>query len=424
MIKRNILIAFSFIALLTTLSLGVRADGHKIVLVVGTWAEEPLTPYVEHWSKETGVEVEIQAFPFRDLLATLEVRGNAKADDLDAVFVDAPLVPSYAVRGLIGSMDTYFTDDEITSLYAPAGIDAGSWNGDMYAPPLNNSGQITYYNKDLLSKAGCAEPSIIESERITWEEVVDCAKKIADPASGTWGLIFDQVSRYYQLQALGESLGGGSGVCEGGLSVKGCLTNDGWNKAAQWYYDTHNTWNISPKGASPDQTHEMFGAGKIGIFVGGSWNNGRWKDSDLNYGLALHPYFEGGKVVTGCNSWHIGVWNYSKHKDDAASLTRYLTASPDVAIMYVNSHDSLPAHNAAIQYVAEDPKFDNFPNTSMKLATYESANHCSTRGRTPGFLEFEEIVNTSFEDIRNGGDPVSVMQGAETRIESAMRRYQ
>ena len=92
--------------------------------------------------------------------------------------------------------------------------------------------------------------------------------------------------------------------------------------------------------------------------------------------------------------------------------------------MYVNSHDSLPAHNAAIQYVAEDPKFDNFPNTSMKLATYESANHCSTRGRTPGFLEFEEIVNTSFEDIRNGGDPVSVMQGAETRIESAMRRYQ
>ena len=33
-------------------------------------------------------------------------------------------------------------------------------------------------------------------------------------------------------------------------------------KAAQWYYDIHNTWNVSPKGANPDQTHEMFGAGK------------------------------------------------------------------------------------------------------------------------------------------------------------------
>ena len=38
-------------------------------------------------------------------------------------------------------------------------------------------------------------------------------------------------------------------------------------------------------------------------------------------------------------------------------------------------------------------------------------------------LKFEEIVNTSFEDIRNGGDPASVMQSAESRIEQAMRRY-
>ena len=60
---------------------------------------------------------------------------------------------------------------------------------------------------------------------------------------------------------------------------------------------------------------------------------------------------------------------------------------------------------------------------SMNLATYESANHCATRGRTPGFLEFEEIVNTSFEDIRNGGDPASVLADAESRIESSMRRY-
>ena len=47
----------------------------------------------------------------------------------------------------------------------------------MYAPPLNNSGQLTYYNKDLLAKAGCAEPSMIEAERVTWEEIVDCEKK-------------------------------------------------------------------------------------------------------------------------------------------------------------------------------------------------------------------------------------------------------
>ena len=421
MIKR-IFSFFSVFLLFTSISFSAKS-AEKIALVIGTWAEGPLTPYVEKFTAETGIEVDIQTFPFRDLLATLEVRGNAKADDIDVIFVDAPLVPSYAVRGMIAPMDSYFSDANVNEIFAPAGIAAASWNGEMYAPPLNNSGQILYYNKDLLAKAGCAEPSAIESERITWAEVVDCAQKINDEGSGTWGMIFDQISRYYQLQALPESLGGGSGVCEGGLSVKGCLTNDGWMKAAQWYYDIHNTWNVSPKGANPDQTHEMFGAGKIGIFVGGSWNVGRWKDSDLNFGLALHPYFEGGDVVTGCNSWHMGVWNYSKHKDASAMLVRYLTASPEVALAYVDEHNSLPAHMSGILHVAEDPKFNNFPDTAMKLATYESANHCATRGRTPGFLEFEEIVNTSFEDIRNGGDPASVMQSAESRIEQAMRRY-
>jgi multiple sugar transport system substrate-binding protein len=119
----------------------------------------------------------------------------------------------------------------------------------------------------------------------------------------------------------------------------------------------------------------------------------------------------------------MGVWNYSKQKDASALLVRYLTASPDVALTFVDVHNSLPAHMSGILHVAEDPKFNNFPDTAMKLATYESANHCATRGRTPGFLEFEEIVNTSFEDIRNGGDPASVMQSAETRIEQSMRRY-
>lgn len=421
--KKLFLVFISFLFLSINLSFNARADGHKINLVVGEWASGPLAPWVEQFTAATGIEVEIQPFPFRELLATIEVRGNAKADDIDVIFVDAPLVPSYAVRGLITSMDSYFADTDPSNIFAQAGIDAASWNGSMYAPPLNNSGQLTYYNKDLLAAAGCAEPSLIESERITWEEVVECSQKITDSSSSTWGMVFDQVNRYYQLQSLPESMGGGSGVCEGGLSVKGCLTNEGWMKAAQWYHDIFNTWGISPKGSEQGKTDQIFATGKAGFFIGGSWNEGTFSGSDINYGIALHPYYAEGKPVTGCNSWHMGVWNYSNHKDDAAKLVRYLTAGPDVALSYVNEHGQLPAHKSAILYVAEHPKFDNFPKNVLKVATYESANQCATRGRTPGFLEFEEIVNTSFEDIANGGDPASILGSAESRIENAMRRY-
>ena len=421
MIKKLFVTLVSVFAFTSTLSFSAKAE---INFLIGNWAEEPLKPYIEEFTAATGIKVNVQAFPFSDLLSTIEVRGNAKADDVDVIFADAPLVPSYAVRGMLAPMDGYFSDTNVAEIFAPAGIAAASWDGSMYAPPLNNSGQLTYYNKDLLNKAGCSFHTMDESGRMTWEELVSCAQKINDPDNGIYGFIFDQISRYYQLQSLPESAGGGSGVCDGGLSVKGCLTNDGWIKAGQFYHDIHNSLGISPQGVGPDQTHAMFGEGKIGFFVGGSWNNGRWKDTELNYGVALHPYFEGGKVVTGCNSWHIGLWNHSKQKDDAAKFVRYLTASPKVALGYVEDYGQVPAHNSAILHVSEDPKFNNFPDIVMKLASYESANHCATRGRTPGFLEFEEIVNTSFEDIRNGGDPASVLGSAESRIESSMRRYQ
>ena len=38
---------------------------------------------LSEFTEATGIEVDIQPFPFRELLATIEVRGNAKADDID-----------------------------------------------------------------------------------------------------------------------------------------------------------------------------------------------------------------------------------------------------------------------------------------------------------------------------------------------------
>ena len=217
--------------------------------------------------------------------------------------------------------------------------------------------------------------------------------------------------------------GGGSGVLDGGLSVKGALTNDGWIKAATFYRDVFNDLNIGPKGVGPTETEALFASGKVAYYVGGPWHIGAFEESDVNYGITLHPYFEGGKPVTGTNSWHIGLWNHSKSPEAAARLVRFLTMSPEIAIDYAEKHGQLPAHKAALLNIEESPKYDTFPNSGRKLAVYESATTAVTRARTPAFLEFEEIVNNSFEDIRNGGDPMTVLGEAEVRIESAMRRY-
>ena len=63
---KNFFVIFTTFLFSVTISLSARS-AEKIALVIGTWAEAPLTPFVEKFTAETGIEVDIQTFPFRDL---------------------------------------------------------------------------------------------------------------------------------------------------------------------------------------------------------------------------------------------------------------------------------------------------------------------------------------------------------------------
>jgi multiple sugar transport system substrate-binding protein len=112
--------------------------------------------------------------------------------------------------------------------------------------------------------------------------VVDAAKKLTKDTKGdgkidVWGFEFDQVSRLYQLQCLGESLGGPL-VSPDGLKAEGYLNSNEWIKAAQWYSDLFNKWKVSPKNVSPAESPVLFASGKVAMFVGGEWNVPRFQE--------------------------------------------------------------------------------------------------------------------------------------------------
>jgi multiple sugar transport system substrate-binding protein len=232
--------------------------------------------------------------------------------------------------------------------------------------------------------------------------------------------MFDQVSRYYQLQVLPESLGGGPGLSKDGLSVTGQLTNDGWIKAFTFYSDLFNKWKISPKGVSASETVNLFSSGKVAYFVGLEARTVDFDKSGIKYGIAPHPYFTGGKAATPTNAWHLGVWKNTKYPKEAAELVRFITTNPKIAIQSFEIDGRLPSHKAALKFIDDQPKF---ANSGKRMAASEAANTGVVRARTPAFLEFEELLNNAMEDIRNGGDPKSVLSETETRITSALRRY-
>ena len=59
----------------------------------------------------------------------------------------------------------------------------------------------------------------------------------------------------------------------------------------------------------------------------------------------------------------------------------------------------------------------------MKIAAYEAANTAVPRALTPGYTEYDTVVNNMWEDIRNGSDVKGSLDNAVSQINTAFEKY-
>ncbi len=410
------------------------------LMTLSEWGDQWLPVIDAFRAKHPEIQIDQEKYPFRQLFEIIEVRMQGKSQDVDILCVDVPLVTSYSLRGYLRPLDEYFKPGEIESVWVPASLEAGRYNGQLMAAPLNSSTQFMYVNRTLFAQAGVQLPVAFARDqevtvdevvagRWTWEQVVEAAKALTTDTNGDgqtdiWGFIFDQVSRPYQILALPESLEQPS-ISPDGLKTEGYLDSPKWLQVAKFYYDLFNGDKpVSPKGIPPVETPELFASGKVAIFVGGEWNIPRFEQAkDLDYAIAAHPYFAGGRVATPTGSWHLGVPAYSQHPAEAGAFVKYVTADPEGSRIWFESRGQFPATTAFLQLIETDPAFAQFPKVAYRLGAYEARNTAVPRPKTPGYLEFEDILNQTLEDIRNGADPEQAMRAAVRRIDRALEKY-
>jgi len=414
----------------------------KFITLGEAWAEHMQEVIDAFEAANPGITVAMETYPFRQLFEIIEVRMAGQSSDVDLISVDVPLVASYAVRGFLHPLDAYFTPEEMESTWVPASVDAGIYNDQFMAAPQNSSTQFLYINRQLFTDAGVEPPPAIEDGstvdeelvnavvegRWTWEQVVEASQALTadtngDGAPDTWGILFDQVSRPYQILALPESLNQPS-VSEDGLQTDGYLNSENWVRAATFYGDLYNALQVSPKGVTADDSFEVFGAGNAAMFVGGEWNILRFAAVDeLDFAIAAHPFFADGRVATPTGSWHVGVSAFSQKQDAAAEFVRFLTLSPEGTQIWFDSHGQFPATTHLLDRLDTDETYAEFPLGAYRLGAYEARNTAVPRPQTPGYLEFEDILATTLEDIRNGSDPAQSLDAAVQRIDRALARY-
>jgi multiple sugar transport system substrate-binding protein len=367
-----------------------------------------------------GVHIERQQVPFDTLNAQVQSRIGAQDTSIDIYGTDEPRVPAFARRG-------YLTDlSEMRSAFEQAvsheAIDAVSANGKIWSFPLWTSTQVLFYNNDLLAKAGLPAPSIDPNQRMTWEAVLDSARK-AQAAGAKWGVSFDQVDRYYELQPLYVSSGAGIGLGGPDLLTPSVATPK-WIETTDWYGKLFSS-GLAPRGIPPEQMPPLFASGQLAYMVAGPWNMGLFfRTPDLKFGVAAMPYFASGRPSTPTDSWSIGVNPYSEHKDVAIKFARFMTLDDGGALMSTEKLPLPPANKAAFDAYLK--RMEQQAGATLvgydALVRYELANTAVHRPRSIGYVNFEQIMNKAFSDVRNGADAAATLKSADEALRSAFAR--
>ncbi len=370
------------------------------------------------------IHVSYEYYPNQnDLFEIIQVKIAGGTDEYDVLSVDSPMVSSYAYHNWLLPLDEYFSEEELAD-FTDTALENASYNGKLYAPALQNSSQVMCYNTALLEQAGVTIPDNDVNNRLTWDEVADLAaqtleKVDPDGSKSITGIAFQQVSRTYQMNLLPNSMGGAQ-IGDDGFTVEGVLNSEPWINALTWYQNQVNE-GICSRGIDAMEANDNFYNDKSVFFIAtvGSISTIEKKMDHFDYTCV--PAFEGyeDKVGTPCGGWNIGVNVNSSHPAEAAEFVKYTTLGEGNDIRFeLSSH--VPARRSLLESMVEDntdiPKY-------LQIAAYEANNTAVLRANTPAFSEYCDVVDSLWEDVRNGSDIASSVENAIASIDSATAQY-
>jgi ABC-type glycerol-3-phosphate transport system substrate-binding protein len=372
----------------------------------------------EFQKRNPDIKIQYQPIPFAQMNSQVLSRLGTQDSSLDIYGVDAPRVAALVQRKFLSDFSALRSD--ALAAFGEKPVETATIDAKMWALPMWNSTQLLYFNKDLLKAASLSEPEPDPEKRLTWDRLLDSAAK-AKAAGAKWGFVYDQVDRYYQLQPLFESNGAGPGLT-GPDMLTPTVASPKWVETAAWYGKLFAD-ALSPRGVEPAQSAALFASGQAVFFYGVPAHTSTFvKATDLKFGIAPVPYFKGGIPVTATDSWMIGISPYSKHAEQALKFVKFITLDPEGSAMAAGAQ--MPANKISFQQYADRNTVAGGVATApfATILSYELTHTAVSRPHSVGYVAFEEIMNKTFSDIRNGADAAAALAKADLALKAAFAR--
>ncbi|AKG35185.1 ABC transporter substrate-binding protein [Paenibacillus durus] len=327
----------------------------------------------------------------------------------DVLAMDGPNIANYAASEIIIPLDEYFSKEDLDD-FVPSILQQGSYQGKFYAPGLNESSVVLFYNKKIMAEHGITPPDKIENAW-TWDDWYDVMKKTSkDGVFGT-NMINDKGEwMTYAFEQLWIS-GGTDIVNKEGTTAEGFVNSPQGVEAAEFLQKLANDklFNIDPK---PTEFEE----GKAATKLGGPWNIPGFKNyPDLEWGITYFPKKPGGVQTAPSGSWAVGVSADSKHPKEAAEVIKWIT-NKDSSTQLARAISMPASRKSAFESLTE---YNELP---LRIIKEQVTGVSHARPVTPAYPVLTQKFAEALTDIMVGADVKKSLDNVASTYDEEYKR--
>jgi len=409
----------SLVLVLSPLGLNLFADNAKVI--IDTFPDLFIDQMI-HALQKAGLadKAEIRTVPQNQYESKLKLT-IASGDVGDVICMDAPNIAYYADAGALEPLEAYWDKGDFNDLVGSA-RSAMTWNGKIWAAPLNESNCVLWYNKDMFKAAKLTAPTKL-SEAWTVDQLLQAAIKLTKKDSSGKTTVYGILPQMFSSDTRNEGMSytqmlwtwwfGGDILSKDGKTAKGYFDSPASKQALHFYQDLFQKYGVAP--AVP--ISGGFEAERIAMWITGPWMIGEWKNHFPDFYKAnkwgAMPLPKGVAAASNSGSWNLAISRQSKNKQLAWQVVQGITGK-DGAYVYCSETGNLPAR----QSVLDKTDMSKPPFTIIKEQLVQSAR---CRPVTPVYPQITYPLMDCFNAVALGEAVDKAVSDAVGKMERALK---
>ena len=364
-------------------------------LKVGIWDQNQaggITKVLADFTAETGIKTQVEVTPWNDYWTLLEAAATGGSLP-DVFWMHSNQSQRYMSNKLLMDLTDRIAKSnvakmsnfpaEIVSLYA--------LNGRQYAIPKDLDTIALWYNKKLFTEAGVPFPT----DRWTWNDLKDAARKLTNKAKGQYGILFTpgetQTGYWNQIYQ------------NGGTVISADKKKSGFDDprtiAAIDYVVSFVTEGLAPDlTVAESDAMALMQGGVVAMAQFGSWSLSGFKANDYfrqNCDLVMLPSSNSGQRATIYNGLGWSASASTKMLEQAWKLLEFLSRE-DTQRKLSETGIAISAYKGAA-----DPFTRGFPEFNVKGYT-DQIQYAVMRPYSKNTNVWEDMSVLTLNDVWNG----------------------